>query len=161
MKKIVLDTGPLLDHAVGFWQFLMKRNVKRDRVNIPRENWERLNAYMEKFSLFTTQYILAELSNLVKREIYEVELQDFWREYCRFISRINTQEVSPRILCNSEALGFGLPDASVFEIARRVKEGERQEEVEVLTGEYPLLEFCGQEGTGLKSIHKNEVEIAP
>ncbi|NJD78689.1 MAG: hypothetical protein FIB08_16615 [Candidatus Methanoperedens sp.] len=114
-NNIVVDTGPLLIHAVGAF--------RRDKVkdvclcDDPEEEFEFLNKlFTSRKQFYITPYILSELLYKLRRELKlkEKDVEEFFCRYRDFLNTIGEFYIEKGKLINHKRIKFGLADISLM-----------------------------------------------
>ncbi|HID27741.1 MAG TPA: hypothetical protein EYP22_08005 [Methanosarcinales archaeon] len=147
-KEVLVDTGPLLIHATGFY----------DKKLLPRVSSQGLDKYefdavAGLFSVFKrffiTPYVLCEWCAHIenKLKIKDNRLKDFIDNYKEIIFKFDEINVSKEDIINSEAIKFGFTDASVVIVSEK-------EDIPILTIDNPLIGWCQKKGLKVVGLHQ-------
>lgn len=114
-KNIVIDTGPLLIHAVGAIRDDKLRDVCL--CDDPDEEFiflERLFSSSKKF--YITPYILSELSYQLRKKLRLKKdgTENFFNRYGEFLNNIGEFHISKNKIINDRRIKFGLADISLI-----------------------------------------------
>lgn len=112
--NIIIDTGPLLIHAVGAFQENKLKDVCLCRE--PTKEFEFLNRlFASRKSFYITPYILSELLYHIRKKLRlnEEGVDKFFNCYREFLNKIGEFHFDKEKIINNKYIKFGLADISL------------------------------------------------
>lgn len=138
-NNIVIDTGPLLIHAVGAIRVDKLKNVCL--CNEPDEEFEFLNRlFSSSKKFYITPYVLSELLYQLRKKLKLKEdgIEHFFHQYGEFLNKMGEFQINKEKIINDERIKFGLADVSLI-IAHK-EEGSL-----IISSDEPFCRLCEKE----------------
>lgn len=144
---LLVDANILLLYTIGSYQLQLIEKFKRTR-QFTEADFHLLEAIWSEFEhIYTTPFILAEVSNLSSQLPHNFEL-DYRRRFGTIIEVLREQYVPSRVLAQGTSfLRFGLTDTSIEQLAAQ--------QILVLTDDFRLSQRLA--AAGIEAINFNHL----
>lgn len=136
MRKIIIDSSPLIIHLVGV--FDIKLVGKVSLYNLPEDEFKCIDRLLSIYdSIFITPYVLGELFWLAKSRLKKKgdEVKRLFLRYKEALIKFDEIFVKKDEILNFKNLEFGLTDVSLFLIAKKIN-------CPILTSDKRFAAFC-------------------
>ncbi len=136
MRKIIIDTSPLIIHFVGV--FDNKLVTKVSLHNLPEDELKCIERLIsEADDIFITPYVLAELFWLAKTRLNwdKGDIKKLFNRYNDIILKFKEIFIEKTDILGFKNLEFGLTDTSLFLAAKKIK-------YPILTSDKRFITFC-------------------
>lgn len=144
-KGIILDTKPLIFFLAGNYDFdsIGKTPLTKEYT---KEDFELLMSFVSKFKkIIVTPQILAEMSNIINKEISETDFANFIEKIIKILFDCDEIYIQKNdILKRDELKKVGITDTSILLSCER-------DDLLVLTKDLPFALICSSRG--LPVIH--------
>ncbi|MBI5027060.1 MAG: hypothetical protein HZC12_10120 [Nitrospirae bacterium] len=136
MRKIIIDTSPLIIHLVGVFNGMLVSKVSL--FNSPEDELKCIDRLISRADdIFITPYVLCELFWLTKQRLsWDNEgVKKIFIRYREMILRFKEIFIEKSEIIGFENLEFGPTDVSLFLAAKKLK-------YPILTADKPFIAFC-------------------
>lgn len=139
MRKIIIDTSPLIIHIMGMFNANLVSKVSL--YNLPKDEVNCIEKIISQAEdVVITSYVLGELFWLAKTRLGQnkEDIKRVFLQYREIILRFKEVFVEKSEILNFKKLEFGPTDASLFLTAKKLK-------YPILTADQPFIGFCRSE----------------
>ncbi|MBI5188980.1 MAG: hypothetical protein HZA07_07985 [Nitrospirae bacterium] len=136
MRKIIIDTSPLIIHMVGVFNKNLVNKVSR--YNSPDDEWTCVEKLLSQADdVFITPYVVGELFWLAKTRLNQDAkgIKSVFVKYKEVILRFKELYIEKKEILNFKNLEFGPTDISLFLAAKKFK-------YPILTSDNRFIGFC-------------------
>lgn len=150
-KGVLIDTFPLLIHAVGSYDKKLLNKVSDPRLCV--DEFEGIDSLFLKVKrVFVTPYVLCELSGHIENKLRfkDEKLKEFIDEYKEMLLRFKEIKVPKEKIISSESRKFGFVDASLV-IA------SEEEDIPILMQDRDLAGWCEKNELDVIRLHDDLV----
>ena len=138
-QEILLDTGPLLQLLVGLYDPKKLNELGKSELKINPENFHLLVEFIQPFrKKLVTPHVLAEVSNLAKRDLNKNNFAELVDCSIQFLSKTQEEIIPKEMIIQQENLRmlgqFGITDTALSLAANKDRL--------ILTGDWPFFSYC-------------------